>query len=454
MTRTAPIILDRLGASLESHGVRLKRAQLLETAAMAFGYHNQNEFTAAARSGELDAPRPVVIGRVALEETTLIALRDISGGVYAIEESFIEKVVEDERREHFGPSPYGGLVDLRDVADDPATMFDATTRPAFTQGRYRAFDADLGLIAETNDLEAARAACRDGERDNLSSYIVDREAKTISYARMCWRVEDLPAEDDPTTMAILLHLELRRADDLQQRYETTLRLDVPDWRAWEKDLKVASRKGQEPISDEILHRFRHAVADVTSKSSASEKSQVTYRQSRYLEKHLGGLIARLDRAEEALREAGLAPAEIARKSKDDAAERLAAIEAVRPRNAGRHIPNLYKVNATRDGETCSAYYTVDQYEHWEDKGREIVAKEFGMDLEEWRDEDGELWMFDSECDTFEVSEVAYPDAAAIISDALVELSTGGDFRFGIPHDHPARIKLIAARDMLVPKPTV
>lgn len=471
--RTTPIILDRLDASLMQHGVRLKRSQLLETAAMAFGYHSSNEFTAAARAGDLNMPQPDVVGRVTVADTDLVALRDHSGAIYAIEEGFLEQVVDQERRETFGPSPYGGLVDLTDVTAHPATAWDReAARPwPLEEGakRHVARNGEGETIAETNDLEEARGACRTEEdRTDLDAYVVDRTDRTISRARCCWRPEPLPAIDACADVAAELFMARLERDEAVASHDTTLRISVPDWRAWEKDLKKASRKGQEPISDELLHQFRHAVADVHCKSSSSEKSEVVYRQARYVEKHLGGLIARLDRAEEALRDAGLAPKEIARKTKDDAAETLAAIEAVTSRRKDKSMPGLYEVDATRDGDKCREIFMVRDGEDPEDVGRRIAAKEFRIDLEDHRypeagspdeevDDDGNVIPdysnFDSECDTFCVEAVDYPEAAAIISDALVELSTGGDFRYGIPHDHPARIKLIAARQMIVPKPT-
>lgn len=399
------IILSRLDSALRKRGVTLKRAALLETAAAAFGHHNSNEFTAALGRGDYDA----TAAAIASADPTPAA-----------------------------PIPH--------ASEDPVHP-DGNTR-------YLAFDPELGLLAATDDLDAAKAACRDGDRLNLSSYVVDRTERTILQTMNCWRMEPLVLMDDPTTLAALLHLERQRAEEIQNRLETTLRIDVPDWRSWEKDLKKASHKRQDPVSDEILHQIRHAVADVHCKSSASERSEVDGRQMRYVEKHLGGLLARLDRAEEALRDAGLAPKEIARKPKDDAAERLAAIEAVVPRRAGSLIPDLYEVDATRDGTRCREIFRVSAAEDPENRAREIAAREFRMDLEEHRDEDGTLDGFDGECDSFEVSPVSYPEAAAIIGDALADLSIGGDFRYGMPHSHPARIKLLAARSLIVPQPTV
>lgn len=458
---TTKIILDRLAASLEANGVRLKRSQLLEATSMAWGYHNSNEFSAAVKRGDLDPPAALPLGRVMFGDGALIVLRDpLSGAPYAIDESFLEGPVENERRERFGPTPYGGLVDLGNVADHPATVWNEPgiqpkgPRHDVDAPQYMAYDPqDLRVLAETDDLEVAREACRlDDGRMDLESYIVDRRDRTISRARCCWRIEKLPVVDAGADVAAELFMARVERDEAIESHATTLRIDVPDWRTWEKSLKKASHKRQDPISDEILHQMRHAVADVTSKSSSSEKFEVRYRQDRYVEKHLGGLLARLDRAEEAMREAGIAPAEIARKSKDDAAEMLAAIETVTTSRAGMQMPGLYEVHATRDGSRCHEIFRVEDDQDPEDRAREIVAKEFRMDLEDFRFE-GSLDGFDSECDTFDVQSATYPEEAAIIGDALGILSAS-ILPHGLTHDHPARIKLLAAVDRIRPKPTV
>ena len=116
MNTASKIILDRLDASLKLQGVTLKRSQLLETAATAFGYHNSGEYSAAAKRGDLTPRSSAVNGRGRIGDEALIVLRDVEANIpYAVDETFLEQVVDDERREQFGPSPYGGLVDLRDI---------------------------------------------------------------------------------------------------------------------------------------------------------------------------------------------------------------------------------------------------------------------------------------------------------------------------------------------------
>lgn len=71
----------------------------------------------------------------------------------------------------------------------------------------------------------------------------------------------------------------------------------PDWTQWEADLRKAATKDAEPISDEELDRFRHALADVHCKSSSRERDEVEYRLQRFGAKMWRKILARLDRAE-------------------------------------------------------------------------------------------------------------------------------------------------------------
>lgn len=467
--RKTPIILDRLDAALKLQGVALKRSRLLEAAAAAFGYRSSNEFAAADADGGLDAAPAVPVGAGTIAGVPLIALRDGSGAVYAVEASFLE-AADGMRRETFGPSPYGGLVDLSGAAGHPLTVWDAADAQASTgastgvtepcndlqspsAGRYAAFDGEDVPILRSDDLAEARAACRTGGtegRDDLDAYVVDVAAMTISRARTGWTVQALPpvagCGDAAAWTAAELHLSRLRREELELRVHN-LTVMGPDWTAWEKDLKKASRRHQEPIDDEQLHRFRHAVADNHCKSSDSERSTVRHREAAFVSQHLGGLLARLDRAEAGLAEAGLSPADVKRIPAGEASALLAAVETAAAGMAGEEMPGLYEVDAVRDGERYRRIYRVGPHELHEDAGRRLAAEAFRMDLEEFADQDGEYWDFDSECDAFEIRAVERPAALAAIGEALGLLASGG-----LSYTDPARVKLLAAADLLRPKP--
>lgn len=126
MKSPTPVLLDRYAYALDRQGVQLKRAQLLETASYAFGYHNSNEFTAAAKRGDLTPPAVRPMGRINLPDgRSLIVVEDaLAGAPYGIDESFLEQVVDEERREKIGVSPYGNLTWLDDLLDQVIPSLD------------------------------------------------------------------------------------------------------------------------------------------------------------------------------------------------------------------------------------------------------------------------------------------------------------------------------------------
>lgn len=118
--KSLPIHLDRLNKALQVQGVVLKRHQILEVCAAAFGYHNSNECTAAAKRGELNPPGAYPIGRITMDDgRVLVAMHDpAANATYGVEESFLEQADRD-RALQFGPSPYGHLLDVTAAMDEP-----------------------------------------------------------------------------------------------------------------------------------------------------------------------------------------------------------------------------------------------------------------------------------------------------------------------------------------------
>ncbi|MFC1457777.1 hypothetical protein ACETIH_13805 [Microvirga arabica] len=118
--KSLSVHLDRLEKVLKARGIPCKRHQTLEVAAAAFGYHNQNELTAAGKAGDLNPPLAEPIGEVALPSgETIIVVRDpLANSAYAIDQAFVEQVISEERAELFGPSPYGHLLNLSRLLDN------------------------------------------------------------------------------------------------------------------------------------------------------------------------------------------------------------------------------------------------------------------------------------------------------------------------------------------------
>lgn len=110
------IHLDRLASALAGQGIDLKRHQLLEVAAAAFGHRTSNETSRLAEAGDLTPPSAQPIGRLDLGSDSVVLVRDAATDLpYAIASGFLADMGDDRTR-HFAPTPYGGLADLRRVA--------------------------------------------------------------------------------------------------------------------------------------------------------------------------------------------------------------------------------------------------------------------------------------------------------------------------------------------------
>jgi len=191
----APVLLDRLSHALARHGVRMRRQQLLETAAYAFACRSSDEFSAALKAGELETPPVTAVGRVSLPDgTTVIIVTDPQASShYGIDESFVETVVDGERRERIGVTPYGHLVDLlplldatiptieigrtADVAHDDESMKDCIAIiedaireiDGYTAEDHESDDVGQAENALTRAIESARAGSINDVHGNLSS---------------------------------------------------------------------------------------------------------------------------------------------------------------------------------------------------------------------------------------------------------------------------------------------
>jgi len=117
--KASTVLVDRLEHALDKQGVKMKRRALLETAAYAFAYASSNAFTAASAKGDINPPPVKVIGRLELPDGQVLIVVDdpLAGAPYGIDEAFVERVVDEERREAIGITPYGHLVRIDQVSD-------------------------------------------------------------------------------------------------------------------------------------------------------------------------------------------------------------------------------------------------------------------------------------------------------------------------------------------------
>ena len=207
-----PIIFDRLAHALDAHGIKVKRSQLLEISAAAFGHRNSNALTAAAKAGDINPYPAQVIGRVELPDgqSVIIVNDQLANSPYAIDEAFLEQVAAEERREEIGITPYGHLAALYDVLD-------ATDIPAIAGGPVTS-EVHVGRISHKHGNNIYVAADDDG----LTMQIAE-------YARENWDDEVGEYADEgenPATMTdeevVSAYFELCENHEVEEYLETSV----------------------------------------------------------------------------------------------------------------------------------------------------------------------------------------------------------------------------------------
>lgn len=184
MTKTnfkpLPIILDRLAHALEAQGIKVKRSQLLEISAAAFGHRNSNELTAAAKAGDINPYPAQVIGRVSLPDgqSVIIVNDQLANSPYAIDEVFLEQVAAEERREEIGITPYGhlaALYEVLDAADIPEITGGAATSEVHVGRVSHKHGENIYVAADDDGLTMQVAEyCRENWDDEVGEYAEDQ----------------------------------------------------------------------------------------------------------------------------------------------------------------------------------------------------------------------------------------------------------------------------------------
>ena len=151
MTKKTPIILNRLSDALEAQGVKLKRQQLLRVAAAAFGYRDDNVFSAADREGALDAPKGIPNG---VDDLGLVVIEDpVAGAPFAM-----DVLTRHARDGRWTVSPYGNLIDIGHIVDSPGRVASRKIYSAIVTHRHGT-DVYFGLTEAILEAELA-AYCR------------------------------------------------------------------------------------------------------------------------------------------------------------------------------------------------------------------------------------------------------------------------------------------------------
>lgn len=170
MTKTPkalPILLDRLEHALKKQGLDMKRSQLLEIAAGAFGYRNSNELTAAAKDGNINPPSAVPVGTLTLPDgqRIIVVIDDLAKAPYAIDESFLEQIAAEDRRETIGVTPYGHLARLDRILDFAVDDIE-TADPSEKTSRIF-----VGLVTYKDGINVYLAPDNDGIIMQVATYV-------------------------------------------------------------------------------------------------------------------------------------------------------------------------------------------------------------------------------------------------------------------------------------------
>lgn len=126
MKNTDTIIsLNRLDGALKGHGVKLKRNQLLQVAASAYGHRNVHELAAADAAGDLAPPKARYMGRSRVAKVGWMHFfQQPDGVVFAVDQEAIDG--REKRAGKWILSPTAGLLDISDLTDDRAVSADAS----------------------------------------------------------------------------------------------------------------------------------------------------------------------------------------------------------------------------------------------------------------------------------------------------------------------------------------
>lgn len=204
------ITLDRLAAALEAEGVSLKRHQLLNVAARAFGNADAQHLAAAAKRGEIDPPLADDLGVVNASSTTgptpLRVLRDPTADrLFAIDDAGFDPAVRADR---FAVSPYGGLVALPAPSEpdgkksgfgeftppmwgdtlfhpkiDPATIRYFRPCAPFGEGRTEEYEPNAADRKRLEDLVASFAKPDVGRSPAVMAFVAENGNVPPAYAR-------------------------------------------------------------------------------------------------------------------------------------------------------------------------------------------------------------------------------------------------------------------------------
>jgi len=256
---------------------------------------------------------------------------------------------------------------------------------------------DRGVDIKQSDVTEAMASARGFRNSHAMMAHAQKEAQ--HPADILTGANDAHAAQETTGALELMTIE---RDELRERLEDAERMCFFDWPSWTKSIKglvKTSHHRKGPVDDEILEKFRLAVANNTCKSSSSERSSAEYSVMELAKKYGAGLLARLDRAEELLGKGQVMDGPLLEK-----------------------ISQLYEVAATRDGHSFDQLFFPEDGVDPKEQGVLIMAKAMSIE-DQYAEEEGyereeHIDFLRGEFDTFDCGPAALSLTAAEMVAAL------------------------------------
>lgn len=282
--KTAAIMLDRLQNALVAQGVTLKRHALLEVASSAFGHRNSNEFTDAARKGELTPPPALPVGSVMLPNgEELIILRDqVANSSYGICAAFVEQVVEGVKAETIGITPYGHLAWLGDLAAGdiaPIRMPDAK------EADTRSGPMHLGIVTHKHGENEYLAATRELLEAEIDAYCIENWFEIRGE-------EDVPEDPSGLPLGEAMRIYFEIMEEREAEWVSTSEVEPTVDDAGDRTVEVGS-DDQEAIVEDLERALASGFWNELAQSDDVAGDVEARRQSRETREAIGRAIALL-----------------------------------------------------------------------------------------------------------------------------------------------------------------
>lgn len=145
--KTTPVLLDRLNSALKAYGVTLRRTELLQVAASAFGLRNVHELSALDdRGGMSPMPARCLGTHDVLHVGEMAFFEDPEGDVFAVATARLDR--SEGRGANWILSPFGGLLDVSSARREGATDESGGKAPVVSDDPVLLTDTDCSPVLD------------------------------------------------------------------------------------------------------------------------------------------------------------------------------------------------------------------------------------------------------------------------------------------------------------------